>query len=200
MTIIVVRHGETALNAARVVQPADTPLNQRGVRQADLVAPRLGAMEPVHILCSDLERTRMTAQPLERLTGLQAELSPLLQERNFGDIRGRPYAELGAEIFRDDYAPPNGETWDVFHARIDRAWTMVVERRAQLGGNLIVVTHGLVCRSLVERHLTRTDGEGPLRWRNTSVTVAEADAPHSVSMLNDVEHLQGEVDLDGAPV
>jgi len=200
MSIIVVRHGETALNAARVVQPANTPLNERGVRQAGLVAPRLGKLEPVHILCSDLERTRMTAEPLERLTGLRVEYSPLLQERNFGDIRGRPYAELGEEIFRDDYAPPNGETWDVFHARIDRAWAMVVKRRAEVAGNLIVVTHGLVCRSLVERHLQRTDGDGPLRWLNTSVTVADADAPHHVRVLNDTEHLDGEVDHDGAAV
>ena len=34
MTLLFVRHGETALNAARVMQPADTPLSPRGLAQA----------------------------------------------------------------------------------------------------------------------------------------------------------------------
>lgn len=200
MSIIVVRHGETALNAAGIVQPADTPLNDRGIHQAGLVAPRLHALRPVHILCSDLARTRMTAEPLERLTGLTAELSPLLQERNFGDIRGHPYSELGTEIFEDDYAPPNGETWDVFHERVHRAWAMVVARRAELDGNLVVITHGLFCRSLVERQLRRSDGDGPIRWLNTSVTVVDPEPPFLVRMLNDTQHLDEAADEQGGAV
>ena len=55
---------------------------------------------------------------------------PLLRERNFGDIRGTSYADLGFDMFAPDYAPPNGETWEVFHARVDRAWEVV---RAAVG-------------------------------------------------------------------
>ena len=34
MSIILIRHGETAFNVARVLQPADTPLSERGIAQA----------------------------------------------------------------------------------------------------------------------------------------------------------------------
>src|SRR3954466_4871509 len=63
MAILLIRHGETGGNAARVVQTPDTPLNDRGIAQAARLAERLGRGF-VHILCSDLWRARMTAEPL----------------------------------------------------------------------------------------------------------------------------------------
>lgn len=202
MSIIVVRHGETALNAARVVQPGDTPLNGRGMAQARLVAQRLHSMGVVHILCSDLTRARMTAKPLEELTGLRPELSQLLQERNFGDVRGRPYAEVAPAIFEDDYAPPHGETWEVFRGRVADAFRHVVRRSEQLDGNLVVITHGLVCKALIDRHVRREGQEGPVRWGNTSVTVIDAAPPHTVRLLNCTRHLDAAAavaDDSGAP-
>ena len=66
-----------------------------------------------------------TAEHLQRVTSAPISLSPLLQERSFGDLRGTPYAELGFDMFAPDYAPPNGETWEAFHSRVDRAWALV---------------------------------------------------------------------------
>jgi len=40
MTILVVRHGETDGNAARILQRPDVPLNERGLRQAEQLAQR----------------------------------------------------------------------------------------------------------------------------------------------------------------
>jgi broad specificity phosphatase PhoE len=116
----------------------------------------------------------------------------LLQERNFGDLRGTPYALLTLDPFAPEYAPPNGETWDVFHARVDRAWALVRARAAATDGHLAVVTHGLVCRSLAARHLLLADGEVvPERWENTAVTVVERaqGLRWPVRLLNCVAHL-----------
>ena len=44
MTLLLIRHGETALNVARVLQPADTPLSARGVAQAHEGSPLAGAV------------------------------------------------------------------------------------------------------------------------------------------------------------
>jgi 2,3-bisphosphoglycerate-dependent phosphoglycerate mutase len=114
MTILLVRHGETDGNSARILQRADMPLNERGMRQAERLAQRLFAHGFVHILCSDLLRARMTAVPLAARTGITIEESPLLQERNFGDLRGVPYAELTEDPFAPDFVPPNGEDWPSF--------------------------------------------------------------------------------------
>jgi broad specificity phosphatase PhoE len=61
MSIHFIRHGETLLNAARVIQPADTPLGPRGLEQAELVAQRIKALKPAAILSSDMPRAWQTA-------------------------------------------------------------------------------------------------------------------------------------------
>ena len=77
-------------------------------------------------------------------------------------------------MFDPDYAPPNGQSWPVFHARVDQAWARVQQLATATTGNLAVVTHGLVCRSLAARHLILADGDlVPERWENTSLTIVD---------------------------
>ena len=172
------------------MQLPDNPLSPRGIAQAERLARRLEREGIGAILASDYARAAQTAEWLARLTGLPVLHDPLLQERNFGDIRGTPYASLGFDMFALDYAPPNGETWEVFHARVDRAWKLIQERAAGTGGHLAVVTHGLVCRSLAARHLILPDGEEvPERWENTALTIIEHPAPWRVRLLNCATHL-----------
>jgi broad specificity phosphatase PhoE len=197
MSIFLIRHGETAGNAARIVQRPDIPLSERGLAQAERLARRLANAGITNILSSDLRRAAMTAEALARVTGLPIAFESLLHERNFGDIRGTAYADLGFDPFDPGYAPPNGETWEVFHARVDGAWARIQTEAAAAGGNLAVVTHGLVCKSLAGRHLALPDGEGvPERWENTSVTIIDARAPWRVALLNCCVHLD---DLATAP-
>jgi broad specificity phosphatase PhoE len=190
MSIFLIRHGETLGNASRTVQLPDNPLSLRGVAQAERLARRLEHLGVAAILSSDFARAATTAEYLQRVTGAPISFDPLLQERSFGDLRGTPYAELGFDMFMPDYAPPGGETWEVFHARVDRAWALVQETAAAAGGHLAVVTHGLVCRSLAARHLILPEGqEVPVRWENTALTVVDHPAPWRVRLLNCIAHL-----------
>jgi 2,3-bisphosphoglycerate-dependent phosphoglycerate mutase len=203
MAILLVRHGETGGNAARILQRPDVPLNERGMRQAEQLALRLFTRGFVRILCSDLLRARMTAAPLAARSGLAIEESPLLQERNFGDLRGVPYADLAEDPFGPDFAPPNGEDWPTFHARVADAFAFIGSRRRGVNGALVVVTHGLVCRALVERHALLPEGVVvPERFDNAGITVLHEDAPHGVNLINCTRHLVTslEMDRDGGPV
>lgn len=188
MAIVLIRHGETAANAARIVQTPETPLSARGVEQARRLATRLAAEGVAQILSSDLPRAQMTAAAIAAATGAPIALDAALQERNFGDVRGRPYAELGVDLFAADFAPPNGETWEAFHRRVDAAWPGVVARAAASAGHLAVVTHGLVCRAIAERQLGLTAEAWGAPWRNASVTVI-AGPPWAAQVLNCVRHL-----------
>jgi 2,3-bisphosphoglycerate-dependent phosphoglycerate mutase len=201
MTILLVRHGETDGNASRVLQRPDVPLNERGIRQAEQLARRLFNDGFAHILCSDLLRARMTAATIAARAGVAIEENPLLQERNFGDLRGVAYAELGENPFGPDFAPPNGEDWPTFHARVAEAFDFITNRRRCVNGPLVVVTHGLVCRALVERHARLAEGViAPERFDNAGITVLHEDAPHAVSLLNCTRHLASlEPDRDGGP-
>jgi len=190
MAIFLIRHGETLGNASRTVQRPDNPLSPRGAAQAERLARRLEYLGIAAILSSDFARAMTTAEHLRRVTGTPISYDPLLQERSFGDLRGTPYAKLDFDMFAVDYAPPGGETWEVFHARVDRAWALVQEAATATGGHLAVVTHGLVCRSLAARHLILPEGqEVPVRWENTSLTVVDHPAPWRVRLLNCIAHL-----------
>jgi 2,3-bisphosphoglycerate-dependent phosphoglycerate mutase len=197
MKILLVRHGETDGNAARILQRPDVPLNNRGMRQAERLALRLSDHGFVHILCSDLLRAQMTAAPLATRSGIAVEENPLLQERNFGDLRGLPYAGLSEDPFGPNFAPPNGEDWPTFHARVADAFDFIVKRRRNVKGTVVVVTHGLVCRALVERHTSLQEGiVVPERFDNASVTVLHEDAPHRVSVINCTRHLTASLETE----
>jgi len=197
VSILLIRHGETLGNASRTVQFPDSPLSPRGIAQAERLARRLADEGIGRIISSDYARAASTAERLQRATGAPLAFDPLLQERNFGDIRGTPYADLGFDMFEPDYAPPNGESWSVFHARVDQAWARVRRLAGAMPGHLAVVTHGLVCRSLAARHLRLPDGTVvPERWENTSLTIVECPAPWRVRLLNCIAHLE---DPDSIP-
>lgn len=199
MSIYLIRHGETASNAARIVQTPDIPLNGRGLSQAAQLGARIAADGVALVLSSDAARALMTAKVIAEATGAPLEIDPDLAERCFGDVRGKPYAELGFDLFAPGYAPPSGETWDAFHARVDRVWERVVERRAALCGTLAVVTHGLVCRAIATRRLAiDASRRATVRaFQNASLTVIEPTAPFRVGVLDCSEHLHRDVAARG---
>jgi broad specificity phosphatase PhoE len=195
MAIILVRHGETALNAARVMQPAATPLSERGAAQALAVGRRLARQGSVGaILSSDLPRAWCTAEAIAEALALPIEPSALLQERNFGDLRGRPYDALGFDPLVMDAAPPGGESAADFALRLRAAFDEMLQRHAGLQGDLVVVTHGLVIRTLLGGPLQLDAGLlRELHLANTSLSIFEAAPPHALRLLNCTRHLDDAV-------
>jgi probable phosphoglycerate mutase len=204
MAIYLIRHGETPGNRDRVVQKAETPLSERGIAQATRLAGRLADHPIERMLASDLARADMTARCVSQATGVAVEPEPLLQERNLGDLRGTAYAELDTNPFEPGYAPPGGETWEIFHLRVDDAWACIRGAAAGLEGHLAVVTHGLVLHSLVVRHLvlpagvpSAPDDGPPLRFGNTALSIVSQAAPWQVELFACTAHLEGD-DTKGA--
>jgi broad specificity phosphatase PhoE len=198
-TIYLLRHGETTFNATRVVQPADTPLSERGEQQAERLAARLAGVGIRTIRTSDLPRALSTAQAIARRTGAPLAVDADLQERNYGAIRGTPYAELQDDIFGPDYAPPEGETWDTFHARVDRAWARVVAAHGPTDDAVAVVTHGLVCWSIVSRHVLKAPSPcTTMRFANTSVSIIDGPSPWRARLVDCTAHLDDALRADGA--
>lgn len=191
MAIYLIRHGETPQGAARIVQTPDAPLSERGRAQARAVADRLATAGIAGILASDLARAAETAEAVARATGAPVAREPLLQERSFGAIRGTPYSELDVDPYAPGYVPPEGESWEVFHARVDRAWERVLAAAAETPGDLAVVTHGLVCRSIASRLvvLPAACDLAACRWPNTCLTALEGPAPWRATRVACDAHL-----------
>lgn len=191
--LLLIRHGETALNAARIVQPVDTPLSPRGQAQARALAARLRDIDFASILSSDLPRAHQTATAIAATRTAPITTSALLHERNFGDLRGQPYDALGFDPQDWGGKPPNGESQGEFEVRAQAAWRIVIEHAAQIGGTIAVVTHGLVLRAWIEGGSVSLPAgvAPPHRLGNTSLTIADSTPPHHVSLLNCTAHLQG---------
>lgn len=197
MSLIFVRHGETALNVARTVQPVDTPLSPRGTLQAERVAERLAGAPIEAIISSDLARAAETAQRIAARSGAAIEWDPAWQERNFGTWRGRRWQDIGFDPRSANEAPPDGESLAAFRGRVALAFRQLVARDRRGDGAIVVVSHGLVIRELLERWLHIESG-APVEWTlgNTSVTVAARVAPHAVAVLDCLQHLDGAAQHD----
>ena len=195
MKVYLVRHGETPLNAARVLQHPDTPLSERGAMQAERAARRLACAGIERVLTSDHARAHATAKAISAATGAPIEIEPLLRERHFGIHRGGAYDTLDVDIFAPDYAPPGGETAPEFAMRVARAWTAVRTAAARARGPIAVVSHGLVCSALARDHLDAAPGidVAAARWVNASVTEIEpGPGPRwTITRLACAQHLDG---------
>jgi probable phosphoglycerate mutase len=194
MSIVLIRHGETDLNAARVLQWPDTPLGARGLEQARALGERFAGTRPAALVSSDMARARQTADAIAAATGLAVRESPLLGERNFGVLRGLRYDELGHDPIRDERGPPEGESMAQFRARVARALDWVRGVRREAGGDVLVVTHGLVIRVLLSEHCAWPGAATPPEaLSNTSVSVVDPDPPHAVLLCNCSRHLDARI-------
>ena len=148
MRLLLIRHGETALNAARILQPPDTPLSERGLAQAAALARRLARRA---------DRGALVQRPAARLarppwpSPAAAPSGPSRCCR--AQLRRLARAALRQPRFRSAGRPRSaagGESAQAFDERIARAWAQAEAAAAELPGALALVTHGLVIRRLLK--------------------------------------------------
>jgi probable phosphoglycerate mutase len=193
MLIYLIRHGETDLNATRVLQRPETPLSERGQEQARRLGERMREVPLSAILSSDYARAHGTAEAVRATTGAPIKVLPSLRERNLGDLRGMAYEDLTMDPFAPDAHPPNGESWPMFYDRVEHAWGEVCTYAESAEGDFAVVSHALVCRALVDRCVPVPEDLRPpeLRFGNTAVTRIEGP-PWAVSLLACCAHLDAD--------
>ena len=188
--IYLIRHGETPKNKLRIVQPADEPLSETGLAQASQLSKGLASVQFERVLCSDQPRALQTAEAVVSDRGLEITRTPLLREGNFGALRGRSYDDIGFDFFAEDYTPDGGESWDAFHQRVDLAWEAILNVSQQTEGNVLVVTHGLVCRRIVRALCDNPlDFDLPDKFGNTSVSIIDGADPYKLLQVDNTDHL-----------
>lgn len=133
------RHGETQWNKDKIVQgQMDSQLNEKGKEQARRAAKILGGEPIKRIIASPLSRTKDTAKIVADHLKLPIEFDDGLMEVNLGDHEGKPYGDWIPGYWAGEYAPPNGETFQQFHARV---WA-ALQRAINLGPDTLIVSHG----------------------------------------------------------
>lgn len=162
--LLLLRHGQTAWNQdGRFMGQSDIPLDETGLRQAELAARRL-AHEPIQtIYSSDLSRAWQTAQVVQRArlgdsTGgpaVHLVAEPRLREMSFGGWQGLTYAQI-QEHYPNELAaweadllgcsPPGGETLNDLIQRAQAAYLEILV--AHPDGSSLIVGHGGTLQTL----------------------------------------------------
>ncbi len=151
MRLLLIRHGRTASNVARLLDtaPPGAPLDDVGLDQARALADTL-ADEPIEaVYASDLIRSQQTAEPLALRHGLEVIVRAGVREIQAGED------EMSADWVRYlttiiswqsniDTRIPGGETGREVLARFD---AVLGEARAKGHRTIAVVSHGAMIRT-----------------------------------------------------
>jgi len=146
--VLMVRHGTTPTTGS--VLPGRAPglhLSDTGRQQAQHAADRIAALGNVAaIYASPLERTRETAAPIARTTGLRVRTNRSLLECDFGDWTGKKLSALRKlpEWTTVQQAPsrfrfPGGESFAEMQLRIMAGIEGLVA--SHRGETIVVVSH-----------------------------------------------------------
>ncbi len=150
-----IRHGATLSNERREYQGwLDPPLLVKERERLKAIRHRFRA--PDLVFSSDLKRCHETASllfPKHRI-----ETTTYLRELHFGDFEGKRYEQLQhlseyrhwIDHFRT--APPNGESFDTFTARLEKGFAHISTQLTDDVTDVAVVTHGGVIRYFLETY------------------------------------------------
>jgi probable phosphoglycerate mutase len=197
--LIIVRHGETEWNIARIRQGhLDSKLTEKGLAQARALAQRLAREKFTALYSSDLGRAVHTASAIADLTGHKIVTDPRLRERHLGIFQGLSGDEINARypeerrLFRTvgpDYVIPGGESMRQQVQRNVGYLNELAEKHR--GEQVVVVTHGGVVSGFF-RHTLEIPLEAPRRFEfvnaGLNVFVREEDT-WLLLTWGDVSHL-----------
>ncbi|HYR94069.1 MAG TPA: histidine phosphatase family protein [Methylomirabilota bacterium] len=176
-TFFFVRHGESEANAAhRFSGRTDSPLTERGRKQAEVVAAALDAVPFDRIVATPLSRSLDTALVIGRRRKMPVDVVDDLIEIDVGDRTGATFDEIrGLPDWKDDgfVAWPHGETLEQVLERALRALRRI--HRESDGGTVLVIGHGGVTRILVSHFLGILPKLDRSPATNTNVTVIVTD-------------------------
>jgi len=191
MRLIIVRHGETKENVARIVQgQTHGSLTKRGRIQAKKTGERLKDEKISALYSSDLGRAIETLLEIARHHNFRKiRLSDKLRERHLGEFQGRPAHELHSAVEKSggenkSFRPRGGgET----HSDVRRRVISTVRRIAKRhpGEDVVIVTHGGAILNLLKGLFGIEEKVG-----NASVSVIEFDGKtFKPILINCTRHL-----------
>nr|MBA3654136.1 histidine phosphatase family protein [Actinomycetota bacterium] len=158
--LILVRHGQTATNAAgRLLGRSDPPLTELGERQAAAVAAAIGPVD--RVISSPLARAGQTAAYFDR----PVDVDERWLEIDYGTLENTPLGDVDPEWWRrwradPTIAPPGGESLADVGSRVRAACeSLVAEATAR---DVVVVSHVSPIKAAVVWAL---GGDDAMVWR-----------------------------------
>ena len=151
--IFIIRHGQTALNNARVLQGrSNHPLNETGIRQAQQTKQQLQnkGIAFDHVYTSPLIRAVQTAEQIA--PGVSPIIDERLTEMDYGPYEGMDLKNPAPEVmifFRDFVHNPAPEGMEPLSSVVDRTGEFM-ESIKGVHGNILVSTHAIAMKGILE--------------------------------------------------
>ena len=151
--IYIIRHGQTELNNAHVLQGrSDHPLNEAGMRQAQETARELAALGVAftQVFSSPLQRAVQTAQIVA--PNVPIAIDERLIEMDYGPYEGTDLTALPPEIitfFSDFVRNPAPKGMEQLSDVVSRVGAFVEGVRG-IEGNVLVSTHAIALKGILE--------------------------------------------------
>ncbi len=197
--LFLIRHGETVWNRERRCQGfSDIPLNEEGEEQARVLSRVLSSYPLDAVYCSDLVRSRRTAEIVAAPHHISVRVDVRLRELNQGELEGSSLENLLAEheeLLKEwmerpkDVIMPGGESLATLQKRAWQAVRDIVKSHSDK--TVAVVAHNLcnlciICKAieLDLNHFRR------LKMENGSITEILFTPNHPVLVrINESRHL-----------
>lgn len=199
-SIYLVRHGQTAWNKEEIFRGrTDIPLDETGLKQAELVGQYFKGMKVHGIFSSPLSRAWQTAEKVAELHSLKVQPLQGIIDMSFGNWEGRPHQEIresDSKPYRQWVETPHlvrlpgGEGLDDVGVRAMAAIEEVI--RDHPGKTLILVTHRVVNKVLICGILGLDNSHF---WQITQDTTAinliqYRNGKYILSLMNETCHLR----------
>jgi broad specificity phosphatase PhoE len=155
MNIYLVRHGETEWNKEEIFRGRkDVPLNERGLRQAEMTGRYFGGVAIDRICSSPLSRAVQTAEGIAGATMIPVTRDDAFTDIAFGTWEGLTLDEVGRrhpvelEVWRSQ--PHKFRMRGVESlAQVRRRVVAGLKAATEGAGSVVVVTHRVICKVLV---------------------------------------------------
>ena len=157
-TVLLIRHGEIAGDdtAHRFIGRTDLPMSEDGEGEIRLLARRVQRVPLDAVYCSDLGRSRRTAELLAEGRAIPVRVKPELREIDLGAWEGLPrrevaerqpteYEQRGRDI--ENFRPPGGESFADLKRRVLCFWQSAIE--ASGPGTVAIAAHAGVNRVIL---------------------------------------------------
>lgn len=140
--VFLVRHGQTVANVNQILQgQTDGELTEEGREQARQVAKKMACEHIDAFISSDLLRARETCQIIAAPHHKEVVTTPLLRERDWGDLTGKYIPDVV-----DKPLPENVEPVEKIIERTEKFIDIIHQKYA--GQTILVVGHGIVNKAL----------------------------------------------------
>ncbi|SCY09354.1 histidine phosphatase family protein [Butyrivibrio sp. INlla14] len=150
MKIYLTRHGQTDLNAKKLMQGrSDIPLNEMGRSQARAAHDKIADVKFDAVYSSPLDRAIETAEIISGVSRSQIIIDERIIETDFGKYEQRPYATMGLpmnlywmlpEVFK---AP---ETVESTKGMIERVRSFFEDLEKKNYDTVLIACHGGIIR------------------------------------------------------